>query len=188
MPKPCEGQGLGSATSGAVCDTARTWMTFTGSLCTAILQASWVDPRVYRWGRQRGLGNSLPFREALSTWAAHQPLRELLYLLLLTTHFSQASAVMKTGQSTTLWQFHLFLLFPHKPKQRAAVASSAAWWMSALIKIVLSRVGIFTLSAQGWQGGEAWWAGAAAELLTGNVVTGNEAKKQQPVSDSVGCE
>lgn len=116
-----------SATSGAVCDTVGTWMIFTGSLCTAYLQASQVDPCVYKWGRQRNLVNSLPFGESLSTLAVHQPLHEFLYLLLLTIHFSQALAVMKMGWSTTLWQFHLFLLFSHKPKQQAAFASSAAW-------------------------------------------------------------
>lgn len=119
--------GRGSATPGGVCDAAGTWMTFTGSLCTAYLQASQVDLCVYKWGRQHDLGDSLPFDESLSAWAVHQPLHELLYLLLLTIHFSQALAVMKTGWSTTLWQFHLFLLFSRKPKQRAAVASSAAW-------------------------------------------------------------
>lgn len=117
----------GSATSGAVCDTTGTWMIFSGSLCTAYLQASQVDPCVYKWGWQHDLGNSLPFGENLSTWVVHQPLHEFLYLLLLTIHFSQALAVMKMGWSTTLWQFHLFLLFSHKPKQQAAVASSAAW-------------------------------------------------------------
>lgn len=50
--------------------------------------------------------------------------------------------------------------------------------MSVLIKIVQSRVRFFPLSAPGWQGGEAWQADAAAELLTGNVVTENEAKEQ----------
>lgn len=120
-------RGTGSATSGVVCDTVGTWMAFTRSLCAAYLQASQVDPLVYKWGRQHDLGNSLPFGESLSAWAVHQPFHELLYLLLLTINFSQALAVMKSGWSTTLWQFHLFLLFSRKPKQRAAVASSAAW-------------------------------------------------------------
>lgn len=44
----------------------------------------------------------LPFKESLSAWAVHQPPHELLYLLLLTTRFSQALDVMKTGWSTTL--------------------------------------------------------------------------------------
>lgn len=117
----------GSDTSGAVCDAVGTWMTFTGSLCTAYLQASQADPCVYKWGSQHVLGNSLPVGESLSTGAVHQPLHELLYLLLLTIHFSQALAVMKMGWSTTLWQFHLFLLFSCKPEQPAAVASSTAW-------------------------------------------------------------
>lgn len=120
--------GTGSTGSWEVWDAAGTGMVFTSSLCPqTCLWASQVGLCVYKQGRQIDLGNSLLFRESFSAWAVHQLPHKLLYLLLLTTHFSHAFAVMKTGWSTTLWQFHLFLLFSHKPKQWAAVASSAAW-------------------------------------------------------------
>lgn len=48
-------------------------------------RSMWLLVRKAAWFRK-----SLLFRESLSTWAVHQPPHELLYLLLLTTRFSQA--------------------------------------------------------------------------------------------------
>lgn len=116
-----------SAASGVARDRAGTWGIFTGSLCRAGVQH---PKQIHVWRRcEEGsmFRKNLLFRESLSAWAVHQLPHELLYLLLLTTRFSQALDVMKTGWSTTFWQFHLFLLFSRKPKQQAAVAFSAAW-------------------------------------------------------------
>lgn len=70
--------------------------------CAHRLASGQVGLCVYKQGRQIDLGNSLLFRESFSAWAVHQLPHKLLYLLLLTTHFSHAFAVMKTGWSTTL--------------------------------------------------------------------------------------
>lgn len=139
-----------------------------------LLSASQVKLCIYKWRRQSDFGSSLPVRKSLFLGSPSVSPQASVSLAAHNS-FLYALAVLKMGWSTTFWQFHLFLLFSFEAKQQAAVVSSAAWWMSVLIKIVRSQVGIFPLSAPGWQGGEAWQAGAAAELLTGNVVTEKEA-------------
>lgn len=158
-------QGSGST----ACRKVQTRLTF-----ISLPPASQVELCVCKWG---DFGSSLTVRESLFLGS---PLASPQASVSFAAHnsFLCALAVLKMGWSTTFWQFHLFLLFSFEAKQQAAVVSSVAWWMSVLIKIVRSRVGIFPLPAPGWQGGEAWQAGAAAELLTGNVVTEKEAREQ----------